>query len=485
MIKTPEQYVESLGDGRVVYQNGERVWDVRSYPAYRRAIEHAASEYYIAMQPENRSLFNMVEDGEEYPFVYRPPKTGDDLQRRRLIIQRLWRSAAGGAKFTGIDGLNGVAWAAHKMDAAIGTNYGERVDNFRKFCMQTDPGICACMSDPKGHRAFHAADARQKHKDFYVRIVDRTGDGIVINGCKVHISESILANELVVMPSRNHDEGGKDYALACAVPCNAKGVILIGTDQAIAPSGGHPMIVFDNVFVPNERVFLAGEWQFSRMVATAFARYHRLSAATYKYVHLQALAGLAMLMTEYNGLTHATRIRDMLAWLAMYADVTEALGKAAALDASVDPETGLAAPNEVYSNCAKFWFAENWHQAVKYLEDITGGIAATMPSMKDWENPETRPYIEKYLAGDARYPTEDRLRALQMVGREGSTFMGILAVHAEGSLAAQRMTIYQQADWERFKAAAKHSMGMPTDHPDFKDLPIEPVWKLPEPQVSR
>lgn len=480
MIKTPEQYVESLRDERVVYQNGKRVDDVLSYPDYREAIERAGSEYYIATLPEYRELFNVVEDGEEYPFVYHPPQTGEDLQRRRLIIQKLRRSAAGSTRFTGIDGLNGIAYAAHQIDAALGTNYGERIDNYRKWCQKNDPVIVACMSDPKGHRMLHPADPKQKHKDFYLRIVDRTSDGIVINGCKVHISGSILANELICMPSRNHDEAGKDYAVACAVPCNAKGITLIGTDPAIAPGGGHAMIIFDNVFVPNERVFLAGEWQFSRLVATSFARYHRLSAATYKYVILQAVAGLAMLMAEYNGLTRAARIRDMLAWLAMYAEVTEALGKAAALDAKVDPESGLAVPNEVYSNCAKFWFADNWHQAVKYLQDISGGIAATMPSWEDWENPETRPYIDKYLGGDAQYPTEDRIRALHMVNQEASAFMGILGIHAEGSLAAQRMMLYQQADWEQFKAAARHSMSMPTDHPDFRDLPTEPVWKLPD-----
>lgn len=480
MIRTAEQYVESLRDGRVVYQDGKKIDDVPSFPPYKRAVEHGASEYYLANQPEYRKLFNVVEGGEEFSFMYIVPKTGEDLQRRRLIIQTLNRTAAGGTRLTGIDGLNGVAWGARKMDAAIGTKYSARVEDFRKFCQKTDPSLCAAVSDPKGHRALHADDPRQKHKDFYLRIVDRKKDGIVISGCKLHISDSILTNWLICLPSRNHEESEKDYSLACAVPCNAKGVTFIATDSELAPSGGgHPMIIFDNVFVPNERVFLAGEWQFSRLMATSFARYHRLSAATYKYVQLQGLAGLAMLMAEYNGLTSATRIRDMLAWLAMYADVTEALGKAAALDAKVDPETGLAAPNEVYSNCAKFWFAENWHQAVKYLEDITGGIGATMPSIKDWENPVTRAYIEKYLGGDARYTTEDRLRALQMVRREGSTFMGILAIHAEGSLAAQRMTIYQQSDWEKFKAAARHAMGMPTDHPEFKNLPTEPPWKLP------
>ena len=480
MIRTPEQYVEGLRDGRVVYQNGKRVHDVPSYPAYKRAVELAATEYYIAMQPEYRELFNIMEDGEECSFAYHMLTTPEDIQRRRQIIQTSQRLGSLGTRFTGIDALNGIAYAAHTMDAAIGTDYGERIDSYRKWCQKNDPGISATMSDTKGHRALHAEDPRQKHKDFYLRIVDRNSDGIFITGCKVHISGSIISNELLCMPSRNHDEAGKDYAVACAVSCNTKGVTFIGTDNVHGTGTGHPMVVFDNVFVPNERVFLAGEWEYSRLVTTSFSRYHRLSASTYKSVELQQLAGLAMLMAEYNGLTDATRIRDMLAWLAMYADVTEALGKAAALDAKVDPETGLAVPNETYANCAKFWYADNWHQAIKYLHDITGGIAGTMPSSEDWENPETRPLIDKYLGGDARYPTEERIRALQMVNQEASSFSGILAIHAEGSLAAQRMTIYQQADWERFKAAARHSMGLSTDHPDFESLPTEPLFRLPD-----
>jgi 4-hydroxybutyryl-CoA dehydratase/vinylacetyl-CoA-Delta-isomerase len=351
---------------------------------------------------------------------------------------------------------------------------------YRAWCKKNDPSICAAVSDPKGNRALHGEDPRQAHKDFYVRIVDRKKDGIVITGCKLHISDSIIATELMVLPSRNHNETGKDYAVACAVPCNAKGVTFLATGGAAG--GGHPMIIFEEVFVPWERVFLAGEWQFSREVATSFARYHRLTAATYKVSQLDSLAGLAMLMAKYNGLTHATRIQDMLGWFAMYATVTEALGKAAALSGSVDPETGQARPNPVYTNCAKYWFASQWHEAMKYLQDITGGIAATMPSMKDWENPETRPYLEKYLQGDARYPAEERIKAINAVIQQGSAFGGVLSIHAEGSLATQRMVLYQQADWARFEAAAKYSMGFKVDHPEFKDRlgPGHSPWRMPD-----
>ncbi|MGA3084554.1 MAG: 4-hydroxyphenylacetate 3-hydroxylase N-terminal domain-containing protein [Thermodesulfobacteriota bacterium] len=475
MVKTPEQYVQSLRDGRVVYQDGELIKDVPT--RYKEAVERSASEFWISTQPEYRSLFNMMEDGEEVSFSFNIPKTGEDLQRRRTIVQTLSRNRIGGSRLTGIDSLNGVAYACERLDASMGTHYSENMKSYRAWCKKNDPGLCAAVSDPKGNRRLHAEDPKQAHKDFYVRVVDKNKEGITIVGCKLHISDSILSNELILVPSRNHNEAGKDYAVSCAVPCGAKGVSFLAS--AGTANGGHPMIIFDNVFVPWERVFLCGEWQFSRVYATSFARYHRLTAATYKHVQLQFVAGLAMIMAEYNGLTHATRIQDMLAWLAMYADVTEALGKAAALAPVIDPETGFALPNPVYTNCAKYWFASQWHEAMKYVQDIAGGIAATMPSQKDYQNPTVKAYMDKYLQGDARFPAEDRIKAINAVIQLGSTFGGVLTIHAEGSLATQRMVVYQMADWERFKASARRNLGIPTDHPDYQQ-PITPPWTMPD-----
>jgi len=267
MIRTAEQYVQSLRDGRIVYQDGQRITDVVA--KWPRSVERAASEFYVASLPEHRKLFTMMEDGEEVSFAFKLPTTPEDLQRRRDILQTLGKLGAGGSRLTGIDGLNGVAFGASKVDAAMGTHYADNMAKYRAWCKKNDPSICAAVSDPKGNRALHGEDPRQAHKDFYVRIVDRKKDGIVITGCKLHISDSIIATELMVLPSRNHNETGKDYAVACAVPCNAKGVTFLATGGAAG--GGHPMIIFDEVFVPWERVFLAGEWQFSREIATSFA----------------------------------------------------------------------------------------------------------------------------------------------------------------------------------------------------------------------
>ena len=477
MIKTPEQYVESLRDGRVVYQDGKRIDDV--VKAWPKNVQRSASEFYVATLPEYHDLYVMEENGEEVSFAFNTPKTPEDLQRRRDILRVSGELGAGGSRLTGIDGLNGIAWGTKVIDKAMGTHYADNMEKYRTWCKKNDPSIVAAVSDPKGNRALHAEDPRQANKDFYVRIVERKSDGIVISGCKLHITAGAIATELLVLPSRNHGENAADYAVACAVPCNAPGVSFLCS--AGEPGGGHPMIIFDNVFVPEERVFMAGEWQHSRTIATSFARYHRLTAATYKVGHLNAVAGLAMLMAKYNGLTHATRIRDMLGWFAMYATMTEALGKAAALSGTVDPETGMAMPNPVYTNCAKYWFASQWHEAMKYLQDITGGIAATMPSLKELSNPETRDYMLKYLQGDARYPAEERIKAIDRVIHEGSTFQGVLSIHAEGSLATQRMVLYQMADWDLFEATAKYSLGYEVDHPAFANRPKpgENPWTIP------
>ncbi len=479
MLRTPEQYVADLRDGRVVYQYGEKVEDVPTHPVFKEHVEGAATEYMLALQPGYREVFNSVVNGEEVSFAFVEPKTPADLEKRRKIFETYHHFSLERhtPKYTGVDALNGVSNAVRKMDAALGTKYGARLNEYRKWCQKHDPGICAAVSDPKGNRALHGEDPKQKHKDFYLRIVDRTNSGIVVTGCKLHIGRAIWANELLCLPSRAHEETGKDYALICAVPCNAKGVTLIGSQEEPGHAG---FIVFENVFVPNERVFMAGEWQFSRQAAWSFAQYHRLTSDTSKYESWMAVTGLARLVAEYNGLTHSGRIRDMLSWLAMNTEIIGALIKAAIADARPDPESGIAMPNSLWTNCCKHFHASHWHEAMKYLQDIAGGIPATMPSLKDWQNPAIRPYMEKYLAGDAKYPTDDRIQALHKVLAWGSPRNAIAAIHAEGSLASQLLTIYQQADWDLYKAAAKHSMGSPTTHPAYRDKPSKPLYHIHE-----
>lgn len=490
-LKTPEEYLESLRDGRVVYCDGRKVEDVTKDPVIGLTVNGAVGEYALAQMPEFHDLLveKDPETGEEYSFVFKPAKTPEDLLRRREIIQTEWRWGAMGAHFVGVDTLNSSRVNARIIDQATGSHYSEHVGEYEKYLKKTDSSIVGAMTDVKGNRSLRPARQVQ-HKDFYVHIVDETKqhgeDGIVVRGAKHHISMSPACNEAIVMPCRAMTEEDKDYAVVFATPLNAKGITMISSIEEFHEPGNDfdfPMsssshsasgaIIFDDVFVPLSRVFLKREWQFSANYTYVFADFHRLTADSYKYTELETLVGLAALLAEYNGLERDRHVRDMLARLVLYAESVEALGRVACQFPAKVEGTDLIYPNPVYSNAAKFHFADGWHEATKIVQDIAGGLPCDVFTKKDYFNPEVRPLIDKYFAGKDGIPTEHRLRAMHLVRDITSSFQDVITVHAEGSLAAQRLSIYTLGDWDRFKAAAKRAARIPgwEEHPAFKGLP--------------
>lgn len=468
-LRTVAQYYESIRDGREIYLDGDKVADVTTHPILKAAAEYAAADYEMALDPRYQELLTEVlPTGERVHFTFISPRSKEDLIRRRKVIQLTTRSQGGpgGAKFTGIDGINGVTLACRRIDRRLGTDYSTRVETFRRHCMDIDAAVAVAMTDVKGSRSLHP-HKQEGHQDYYVRIVSKGADGIVVTGAKAHISHSPAANEIVVLPCRAMTEGDAAYAVAFAVPANAKGLTMIGN----AGDGNHPVLVFDEVFVPTERVFLCGEWQYAHQMPYSFATYHRLSADTYKYVELETFIGCAALLAEYNGLEKVSHIRDKLSWLVMFVEGTEALGKAAVENCEVDEESGTVYPNTLYSNVAKHFYASQYHEAEKLLQDIAGGLVSTLPSLAELKNPVSGKYVRKYLGINETVTAEDRMRIFKLAQHLCDYFRGNVTIHAEGSLAAQRLMLFANADWERYKALAKRSAGIATDHPLVCALP--------------
>ncbi len=479
MIRSVEQYLESLRDGRVIYCLGERVKDVTRHPILRTVIQSAAMDYFFPSRPEYRDLFvTKNEEGEDVHYLFRPPKSPEDLLRRREIFLTSWRTGGGtNLHSMGVDALDASRVVAARMDKKLGTGYVERVEAYRKYLQRSDLGITGAMTDVKGDRSLRPSK-QLKHQDYYVRVVDRKKDGIVVRGAKIHISSTPGANEAIVMPCRAHGEVDKDYAVVFAVPLNAKGVTLITAEPTMRETGEEAMwdypvsavtgsvgsecmIVFDDVFIPWDRVFMCGEWEFSRDIAYLFATFHRLFGACRMTAELEMLIGLGALMAEYNGLEGYSHIRDKLAWLATYTEAVDIISKASCLYCEKEPDSDLVYPNVVYINTAKYLFADHYHEASKIIQDICGGIAATIPTYRDWTNPEIHPWLEKYLGGKMDVPTEYRLRAVRLLKDLIHPHFQVGSIHGEGSLAAQRMFIYMGAHWEKYKASAKKAAGIP------------------------
>jgi 4-hydroxybutyryl-CoA dehydratase/vinylacetyl-CoA-Delta-isomerase len=304
--------------------------------------------------------------------------------------------------------------------------------------------------------------------------VDKNKDGIVVKGAKIHITSAPAANEIIVVPTRQMRESEADYAVSFAVPANSKGITFIcragrGQWSEHEFHSNNPvrelteaMIVFDNVFVPWERVFMCGEWQFSMLLAYTFATFHRFTAISYKVPSVEVMAGCAVALAEYNGLEKVAHIRDKLADIAAYVETLRALTNAAAKDPVMYGD--IAVPNPLIANMAKLHFASKYHEFVKLIQDIAGGLLATSPDRKDWENPDIHDYLEHYLGGSAKFSTEDRLKmiaaAQRMVCSHESSFHEVTTVHAEGSMAAQKMLILFESPLKRYKEMAKRAAGV-------------------------
>ena len=473
MIKTVEQYLESLNDGRQIWCLGEKVSDVRTHPTLSSIIKTACMDYVLPNHPDFRELFvTRNEYGEEVNFLLASPKKAEDLLRRRECYIIGVRSGGGViVHCMGADALAAFTVAAKVMDKELGTHYTERVENYRKLLQRQDLAITGAITDAKGDRSLHPSK-QKRHQDYYLRIVDRRKDGIVVRGAKVHISATPCANEALCLPCRTHGEEDKDYALAFAIPLNAPGIKLLAVEPVSRTYGeegefDYPktselqptecLIVFEDVFVPWERVFMCGEWKFSRHLAYAFASYHRLFGTCKMIGKLEIITGAAALVAEYNGVENVPHVRKKLAWMAMITETVAQLGKAACLDPETEFGHDVVMPNRMAINASKYTFASNFHQMCQHLQDIAGGLSTTVPTFRDWNNPEIRPYIEKYLGAKEGVPTEDRLRVMRLAKDMTCNFYQIDTIHGEGSMAAQEMFLYGSADWKKLKSAAKRA----------------------------
>jgi 4-hydroxybutyryl-CoA dehydratase/vinylacetyl-CoA-Delta-isomerase len=448
--RSPEAYLEGLRDGREVYYRGERVEDVVDHPELGLAARHGALDFHGPT-------------GELSPY-YTIPRTPADLRDRSALIEdstRRGRTLVVLIKEIGTDALFALHRVAHATEAF------ERVESYYRACRDGDLALGVAQTDVKGDRSRGPSD--QEDPDLYLRIVERREDGIVVRGAKVHTSYAATVDELLILPTRALGPGEEDWAVSFAVPVATPGLKLFcsdflhGTDDPwVTPiSSQRKMIetltVFEDVFVPWERVFLAGDTARAGQLALTFVEYHRLTAVSYKLPLLDALVGLAFELAEANGITRASHVREKLTWLIGYAESVRALAHAACDRGRIDDATGIAYPDPLTTNIAKWTFARDYYAALEHVVDIAGGLLVTGLGGADWDSGFVRPYMEKYFVGAV--PADRRLAlvnlASELVARGYAGYQGVLAVHAEGSLEAEKLVIFRSYDAEAARAYAR------------------------------
>jgi 4-hydroxybutyryl-CoA dehydratase/vinylacetyl-CoA-Delta-isomerase len=296
-LRSPTEFKDGLRDGRVVYYRGELVKDVVDHHDLGIGAEHVALDYALAEDPEHRDLMTWVDlkIGERVSRYFKAPTDSADLLNRREMIERSTRLGGGVVlliKEIGTDALFALDMVTAHLDNATGSEYRQRVTAFHEECKRKDLSLAVAQTDVKGDRSL--LPSQQDHPDYYVHIVEERADGIVVRGAKAHTTCAPYVDELIVLPTRAFKENDASYAVSFAVPVNTPGVKLIASPFGSPPpsefhhpvSSRHRMIdtltIFDDVFIPNERVFLKGEWQYAGPLANTFVEFHRFTAASYK-----------------------------------------------------------------------------------------------------------------------------------------------------------------------------------------------------------
>ena len=487
-LKTPGEYIESLRKMNTrVYMFGERVENWVDHPIIRPTINCVAMTYALAQNPEYRDLMTATSNltGRTVNRFSHLHQSTEDLIKK-VKMQRLLGQKTGSCfqRCVGMDAFNAVYSTTFEIDEKYGTQYHE---NFKKFLIMVqdeDLTVDGAMTDPKGDRS--KAPHLQSDPDVYVHVTERRPDGIVVCGAKAHQTGSLNSHWHIVMPTISMGPDDKDWAVSFAVPTDAEGIYLVYGRQSCdtrkledcpidvgnaAFGGQEVLVVFDHVFIPNEYIFLNGEYEFAGMMVERFAGYHRQSYGGCKVGVGDVVIGAAALAAEYNGVERASHIKDKLIEMTHLNETLYSCGIACSCE-GCPTKAGNYQIDLLLANVCKQNVTRFPYEIVRLAEDIAGGIMVTMPGQKDFESDtvvgkdgETLSDIcNKFFVGKDGVPTVNRQRILRLLENLclGASAVGYRteSMHGAGSPQAQRIMIARQSDLGAKKELAKHLAGI-------------------------
>ncbi len=476
-LMTGEQYEESLRKLNLqVYMFGEKIKNVVDNPILRPSMNSVKMTYELAQQPEYQDLMTAtsVITGNKINRFNNIHMSTDDLIKK-VKMQRLLgqKTASCFQRCVGMDAFNAEYSTTYEIDEKYETKYNKRFKNFIKFVEENDYTVDGAMTDPKGDRGL--SPSQQADPDLYLRVVEKREDGVIVRGAKAHQTGILNSHEVLVMPTQAMRPEDKDYAISFAVPTDAEGITMIIGRQSCDTrkleenvdmdlgnkkfGGVEALVVFDNVFVPNERIFLNGETEFAGMLVERFAGYHRQSYGGCKVGVGDVLIGAAALAAEYNGVPKASHIKDKLIEMTHLNETLYACGIACSSQ-GYQTESGNYLIDLLLANVCKQNVTRFPYEIVRLAEDIAGGLMVTAPSEKDFRSEEVGHYVEKYLRGVKSVSTENRLRILRLIENLslGTAAVGYRteSMHGAGSPQAQRIMISRQGNLEHKKELAKN-----------------------------
>lgn len=472
-MMTAQQYEESLRALNLhVYMFGEQLESVVDNPMIRPSMKAVALTYELAHHPEYKDIMTATSHitGNTVNRFTHIHQNIHDLVKKSKMGRLLGRET--GCCFqrcVGMDALNALSIVTYNMDEKYKTDYFNRFVQYLEYVQERDLTCDGAMTDPKGDRGL--PPHKQKDPDVYLHVVEEGNNGIVIRGAKAHQTGAVNSHEIIVMPTMSMRKEDADYAVSCAVPSDTEGITYVvgrqscdtrklekGTrDQGNTMYGGHEaLIIFDDVLVPWDRVFMYKEYEFAGQLVEKFASYHRQSYACKVGVG-DVLIGAAQTIAEYNGVAAASHIKDKICEMNHLNETLYCGCIACASEGHREP-SGTYAVDSLLANVHKHNVTRFPYDIARIAQDIAGGLMVTMPSEQDFLSPVTGTWLQKYYKA-ANKSTENRMRILRLIENLtlGAASVGYLteSMHGAGSPQAQKIMISRLADMEKKQHAAK------------------------------
>ena len=476
-ISNRESYLKSISDRNLkIYLMGKLVEDPLSHPIIRPSIEAMAETYELAVNEPELGSVKSPYTGESINRFLHIAESNDDLYLQNKMQRKLGQlTGTCFVRCVGMDAFNALHSVTFEIDEKYSTKYHQNFINFLTEMHKYNLVIGGAMTDVKGDRS--KLPHEQEDEDLYLRIVDRDENGVYVKGAKAHQTGCINSHWMVVMPTLRLTDKDKDYAIVGAIPVDAEGITYIYGRQScdtrsMEPgeydvgnkyfAGQEAMVIFDNVFIPNELIFMNGEFDFASMLVERFTTYHRRSYVCKAGVG-DVLIGAAATIAEYNGVENASHISDKLVEMNKMNETIYATGIASSLQGS-KTKSGNYINDDLLANVCKQHVTKDTFEIGRLAQDLAGGLVGSMPSGIDFNEGEMSSELKKYLKGIKETNAEDRVKILRLIenmtlGRNAVAYL-TESLHGAGSPQAQRVQIKRKVNIEEKKELAKKLSGV-------------------------
>ncbi len=466
MLMTAQDYRESLrAYSPRVFVNGERVQSVADDPRLLPGINGVGVTYDFAHDDAHQSLMTALEhtSGKTVNRMLHIDTSSDDLLNKLEAVRLVCKVSGCAQRYLSHDALNGIFQATRRTDDNHRTDYHQRFLAYLHEVQDRDLTLGIAMTDAKGDRS--KRPGQQSNPDVYVHIRERRKDGIIISGTKAIVTGAPYMHEFLVMPCRTHLPEDADFAVCCAVPIDADGVTIVARpagrpgDSAAKFSARYGQstgtVIFDNVFVPHERVFLAGETEEGGFMTTSYANHHRHSCIAARAGFGDLLIGAGALITEANGLDtdRHGHIRDAMVELITITEGFFACGVAASVYCKDDP-AGIVMPDPVFANIGKLLLATKIYDMHKVAHYVSGGLIVALPGPDEDHNPETSASLSAVLGAREDIPMQQRMAVSRFIEdltvSHQAGWYSVISLHGGGSPEAMKREI-----WRNYPVAEK------------------------------